>query len=918
MNSRESSSAAMLSPGAGSPIYSRYGHLNHSMAQSPSSPVGRGPPPNIGDLLEVRTLETLQTGTGGGSPVTSGLAFSVPSSPRGGQVINYQLELARLLSKSKGTAYEATLKAFLEAKIREERGEPIAASQQPSSPKKAILGLVRDNNSGSNRRSAAGDSPSPARPKSASEQMTRDVELSQPLHRHRWESSHQNNHNSAFAFERTGSTNHLGRQRPAPVPASPSSASPSRSRSRSPNVSGMIHNHRNSSRDSSHSHSHSHSANNSHSRSVSLSDFRRWVRGTATWQEEREARLQLLREKLESERDSRGGGPPTFSPKVPGVCAAALRKERRRQAFLKQLETDDEELQEGWQRAAGVIQRAQHERQKHVTALQQQQRQFERRQARVERGSGPEQDGEDQEELVGVRFVESPPAVEGAGSPTAAAGAGAGAGAGASVGRSSSPGLGSGSVSLSFAGPSLSRVLRSASPSPTPAPSSNHRYTPASASVSGVGSVVGSGPIRSLFPRRRPASASADGRSHTDESGLKQQQQQQQPTQEQQRILRCRQGLERAPRTTANRSASPRGPASGSVLYVGLGTGYDRGRSHSASGRPGQDQDQDGQGQAPFTPAIDPRSRVIVARLRQREALLADQLVHSQQQPTASHRGRSKERRASPNRVGFGTSSPRRTAVAPLLSMGAAAPSSQAHELHDKQRLGLQQQQQRQSSEAVKEHQLYLSMAPYERRGRPAPPTRPAPTRHSHSHSHGHDQRPKTAPSPPRVRDSDGSLVFTSRGSELILADAVAASASAAAAAAAGAGAGAVGAYRPAAAGSTEARRELSVERFLLRRILADRAVLDGCSTPAPGQYTPDPTGKFNNGRDAHVGALYAQSQSARGRDNTAAPVGSKSIRESPGRGGYSFSRSARRTSQMHEVGAVEAVSTLARRAGSR
>jgi hypothetical protein len=79
-----------------------------------------------------------------------------------------------------------------------------------------------------------------------------------------------------------------------------------------------------------------------------------------------------------------------------------------------------------------------------------------------------------------------------------------------------------------------------------------------------------------------------------------------------------------------------------------------------------------------------------------------------------------------------------------------------------------------------------------------------------------------------------------------------------------------------------------SVNKFVIKRIIADRAMLDGCEMPAPGQYTPG---------------------QGKSEFDVAAARGSVMRECSPGRAGYKFSRAARRTAIAHEVGAVEAVS---------
>lgn len=274
---------------------------------------------NIGELLTIDTLDSL--------PRQQSLHSPTPISSN---TVNYKLELARLLSKSNGTAYEATLKKFLEAKILEEAeinrspssrslspGSPIPSNRKESSShKQNILNVIRSNiNSGSrNSRSA-----SPSSPSIHGDQRVRDAQLALPLERNKWVPCN--------IFERA-STNHLGRQRP-----------PTRSQSPHANLSSIK--------------SASLPVNESYqqqkqSATITSAEFRKWVKNTEKWQIERQERIKRLKIELDYQRVASAPSSSSRcpSPKLqsPSRESAARRGKVSDTTVESQLDDDDDDL----------------------------------------------------------------------------------------------------------------------------------------------------------------------------------------------------------------------------------------------------------------------------------------------------------------------------------------------------------------------------------------------------------------------------------------------------------------------------------------------------------------------------------------------------------------------------------------------
>ena len=119
----------------------------------------------------------------------------------------YQQELAKLLAKSRGTAYESTLRRFMEQRVASGVDEPpapafvVPAPVKSSAPSSAPLS-----------KAALLSAMTRGAPRSKQQQQHVSV-LSTPLERHRW-SGPEREVNSSLCVPRT-TTNHLGRQRPA-------------------------------------------------------------------------------------------------------------------------------------------------------------------------------------------------------------------------------------------------------------------------------------------------------------------------------------------------------------------------------------------------------------------------------------------------------------------------------------------------------------------------------------------------------------------------------------------------------------------------------------------------------------------------------------------------------------------------------
>ena len=205
-------------------------------------------------------------------------------------------------------------------------------------------------------------------------------------------------------------------------------------------------------------------------------------------------------------------------------------------------------------------------------------------------------------------------------------------------------------------------------------------------------------------------------------------------------------------------------------------------------------------------------------------------------------RGRPARRVPSQERLGFGSSSPRRAALAPLIRSRSGQLLSQASVPSKDLITGAGGRRDVNNDNSAAARGLPSPGSPWYSRPRSASPASSRAASASEAdarpRSSSATPRPKTAPPPPVSRPSrSGSspvLVHTSYGSELIMANKTS---------------------------TLDERLKESVERFLIKRVVADRMARAGAASPAPGQYSL----KSGNDVAAGVGSVRSRSSSPGG-----------------------------------------------------
>jgi len=218
------------------------------------------------------TNTTATTATAGGGSLYDGNNPSMMN-----KSIDYKKELSKLLTKSRGTAYENTLRRFVETKLREIGRDMEEKKSQGNTPKKLDLFSLSTSKYDSPHRNAIRESILKIPEIDDTEIKKKRLEdMSQPLDRNKYKGPDENR----------VSTNHLGRQRPPPK-GTPTSSPYRNTRSASPSVrsvtSASSHVPRAASRSGSRSR---HQPNHDpYSVTSSPTEFRSWYRGNLEWDE---------------------------------------------------------------------------------------------------------------------------------------------------------------------------------------------------------------------------------------------------------------------------------------------------------------------------------------------------------------------------------------------------------------------------------------------------------------------------------------------------------------------------------------------------------------------------------------------------------------------------------------------------------